>query len=185
MPLVTAVLAACGGGSTNAPIGGTLSGLDSGQSVTLQDNGSDNLTLIANGTFSFAGRISDDSTYNVTVVSQPTGQTCQLANASGTVDSTGDAVTSVSVACVDTSSVGGTVSGLATGTAVTLSNGSVLLPVGANGSFAFPGILLAGTTYTVTVAVQPAGETCTVTNGSGIYASGTVTNIAVTCSAGT
>ena len=40
-------LAACGGGL--ATIGGTVSGLDAGGSVVLQDNGTDNLTVTTNG----------------------------------------------------------------------------------------------------------------------------------------
>jgi large repetitive protein len=34
-------------------VGGTLTGLPAGDTVTLQDNGSDNLTLSNNGTFTF------------------------------------------------------------------------------------------------------------------------------------
>ena len=44
-------LSGCGGG--NSTIGGTISGLASGSSVTLQDNGADSLTVTANGSFSF------------------------------------------------------------------------------------------------------------------------------------
>ena len=73
-------------------------------------------------------------------------------------------------------------SGLAAGTAVTLSNGTVLLPIATNGPFPFPGTIVAGTAYDVTVAVQPVGQTCAVTNGTGTFGTGTVTNIAVTCS---
>ena len=35
-------------------VGGTLTGLPAGDTVTLQDNGGDNLTLTTNGTFTFA-----------------------------------------------------------------------------------------------------------------------------------
>jgi hypothetical protein len=45
-------LVACGGGG-QAGIGGTVSGLDAGQSVTLRNNNADTLTVTANGTFRF------------------------------------------------------------------------------------------------------------------------------------
>jgi hypothetical protein len=175
-------LAACGGGG-NANIEGSVSGIATGQSVTLQDNGSDTITVTASGSFTFPTQLSGGSSYNVTVLTQPAGQVCQVANGTGSVDSNADTVNTIAVACVSTATLTGTVSGLTSGTAVTLSNGSVLLPVATNGPFAFPGLLTAGTSYQVTVATQPAGLSCTVTNGSGsVPTSGTPTAITVTCS---
>ena len=60
--LALAALSACSGGSapmTPPPpmiysIGGTVSGLDAGQSIVLQDNGVDALTVSANVPFTFA-----------------------------------------------------------------------------------------------------------------------------------
>ena len=179
--LASAVLAACGGGGGDANIGGTVSGLGTGLSVVLQDNGGDTLTLVDNGAFAFATKLGSGSAYNVTVLTHPTGQTCTLSGATGTVDSNGADVTSVTVACISTSTLTGTVSGLASGTAVTLSNGTVLLPVAANGACAFPGVLNSGTSYTVSVATQPVGLTCTVTNGSGTITTNAPTPITVTC----
>lgn len=63
-------------------IGGDVVGLASGQSVVLQDNGGDNLTVGANGAFTFATALAFNATYNVTVLTQPAnGQTCQVATA--------------------------------------------------------------------------------------------------------
>jgi hypothetical protein len=174
-------LAACGG-KDGAGIGGTLSGLAAGQVVALSDNNTDALTLEANGTFQFPTDLASGAPYSVAVVGQPSGQVCEVANGAGTVDSSGDAVTNVAVACVTTSSLGGTVSGLAAGTAVTLSNGTVLLPVTTNGAFAFPGVLVAGTNYEVTVATQPLGQTCAVVNGTGAITAASVNAVGVTCS---
>jgi hypothetical protein len=118
----------------------------------------------------------------VTVLTQPVGQTCSVANATGTVDSRGDSVTSVSITCAGNSSVGGTVSGLPAGTALTLSNNGTLLPVAANGSYAFPGLLAAGSTYNVTVATQPAGAICTLSNpSSGTVVANVQAVVNVTC----
>jgi hypothetical protein len=182
LALPAALLVACGGTASDATIGGTLSGLGTGLSVVVQDNSGDTTTLAANGTFQFPTLLATGANYSVTVLTQPIGQTCTVGNASGLVDLT-DNVTNVTLTCAASASLTGTVSGLAGGTSVALSNGSVLLPIAANGMFAFPGLLAAGTTYSVTVTVQPAGEQCTVTNGQGtIPASGLATPIAITCS---
>jgi hypothetical protein len=178
-----ALLVACGGTASDVTIGGTLSGLGIGLSVVVQDNGGDNTTLAANGSFQFPTLLATGANYNVTVLTQPIGQTCTVGNASGLVDETADNVTNVTLTCAASASLTGTVSGLAAGTSVTLSNGSVQLPIAANGAFAFPGLLAAGTAYSVTVLVQPAGEQCTVTNGQGtVPVSGLATSVSVVCS---
>jgi hypothetical protein len=180
--LITACgLAGCGGGDS-AGIGGTVVGLDAGESITLQDNNTDSLTLAADGPFRFATALSASATYSVTILTQPTGQVCQVVNGTGQVDSSADSITSVTIACITTSSLGGTVSGLAAGTAVILSNGTVLLPVATNGPFAFPDVLAAGAAYNVAVATQPLGQTCSVTNGVGVIGPTSTTAVTVTCS---
>ena len=173
-------LAACGGGS-DATIGGYISGLGTGLSVVLQNNNADALTLTSNGTFTFATTLASGNAYAVTVLTQPVGQTCTVTNGSGTVDSNSDPVVAVAVTCTTSSSLGGTVSGLAAGTSVTLSNGGVLLPVAANGAFAFPGILATGSTYNVSVATQPAGQTCTVSTPSGTIVANVMASVTVNC----
>lgn len=177
-----ALLVACGG-AADATIGGTLGGLGTGLSLVLQDNGADSLTLSANGGFHFATQLGANGTYAVTVLTQPVGQTCTVGNATGAVDANGDDVTNVTVSCVASASLTGTVSGLPAGTSVTLANGGVQLPIAANGGFAFPGLLAAGTAYSVTVAVQPAGHSCAVANGQGtVPASQIAASITVACS---
>lgn len=78
-------------------VGGTVSGLDSGKTVVLQDNGGDDLTISANGTFTFATALVNGTAYNVTVLTQPTGQTCAASSNTGTI--AGANVTNVSVVC--------------------------------------------------------------------------------------
>jgi len=181
---VTNVAVAC-----TAPtftIGGTVSGLNSGTSVTLLDNGGDALTQSANGSFVFKTALAGGKTYNVTVGTQPTGETCTVTNGSGTVGTAN--VTNVAVACkaAATFSIGGTVSGLNSGTSVTLlDNGGDGLTVSANGAFTFSTHIASGSMYNVTVGTEPTGETCTVTNGSGTVGSANVTNVVVACSSGT
>jgi len=82
-------------GSMSYSIGGTVTGLIG--SVVLQDNNGDNLTVAANGAFTFATKITSGSPYNVTVLTQPTGLTCLVAGGSGTATTT---VSSVGVNCL-------------------------------------------------------------------------------------
>jgi hypothetical protein len=165
-------------------IGGTVSGLTSGASVTLLNNGANALKVTANGAFTFTTALDYGAAYDVTVGTEPTGETCTVTAGSGTVTKK---VTTVKVACKASSttfSIGGTVSGLNTSASVTLlDNGTNSLKVTANGSFTFTTKLASGATYKVTVGTEPTGETCTVTNGSGTVGTANVTNVAVACAA--
>jgi hypothetical protein len=78
-------------------IGGSVSGLAPGKSVVLQNNSGDDLTLVTNGSFSFATSMTDGDAYAVTALTQPAGQTCVVTSGSGTVG--GANVTNVAVAC--------------------------------------------------------------------------------------
>jgi hypothetical protein len=160
-------LTACGGGDYVANVGGTVGGLNSGQSLTLQNDGKDNLSVSKNGSFFFSKKSVLGEAYKATLLTQPNGQVCQVFNGTGSVNSRSDDVTSIVVTCVNLPVLAGTVSGLAAGTTLTLANAGVQLPVNSNGGFAFPGVLAIGTSYQVSVLIQPTGQTCTVTNGSG------------------
>lgn len=81
-----------------------------------------------------------------------------------------------------TFTVGGTVTGLASGKTVVLKNNTNTVLVSSTApSFTFPA-QNAGTSWNVSVAIQPSGQTCTVANASGTNISANVTNVAVTCS---
>ena len=161
-------------------VGGTVSGLSG--TVVLQDNGGNDLSVGASGGFTFGTGLATGAAYSVTVKTSPAGQTCTVANGSGTVGSAN--VTNVAVTCAaaSTYSIGGTVSGLS-GTVVLQDNGGNDLSVGASGGFTFSTGLATGAAYNVTVKTSPAGQTCTVANGSGTVGSANVTNVAVTCAA--
>ena len=51
----------------------------------------------------------------------------------------------------------------------------------ANGTFTFATALATGAPYSVTVQTNPAGQTCTVSDGSGTVGSANVTSVAVSC----
>jgi len=93
----------CGGSTVNTTISGTVIGLSGGTSVGLTDNGSDTITVGANGAFTFDVQVASGSGYAVTIATQPAGEFCTVTNGSGTIDSNGDPVTNVVVSCVTTS----------------------------------------------------------------------------------
>ena len=72
---------ASAGGTTSFTVGGTVSGLSG--TVVLQDNGGDNLSVTANGSFTFATKVASGSAYSVTVKTNPSGQTCTVTSGSG------------------------------------------------------------------------------------------------------
>ena len=78
-------------------VGGTLTGLPGGATVTLQDNGSDNLTLSTNGTFTFPTALPNGQSYSVTyrATSSKFGAYTFFTNGSGTISGTN--VTNVAV----------------------------------------------------------------------------------------
>src|SRR2546430_6442599 len=88
--LALLVLTSCGGGGSApspAPstfqIGGTVSGLASGASLTLSDNGTDSLTVNTNGMFTFPAALKPRARYTLPLAQQPSGRQCFLANPAG------------------------------------------------------------------------------------------------------
>ena len=168
-----------------ATIGGTLSGLSAGASLTLSD-ATTTLPLTANGIFVFSD-VYAAGAYSVSATSQPSGQICAVRNGSGTIDAAGDGVLDIVVSCVAGASLGGMVNGLAPAQSVTLSDGISTALVTTNGTFGLGDSLAAGAPYAVSVATQPAGQVCTVSaNGSGTIDGNDdpVTTIAVSCANG-
>jgi uncharacterized repeat protein (TIGR03803 family) len=186
-------LAGCGGGSggggggggspspTSYSIGGSVSGLSSGQSVTLLNNGADPVTVGANGAFSFSTSMATGNAYAVTVQTQTAGVACSIAGASGAVGSSN--VTSVVVTCVAGYTVGGTVYGLSGGESITLlSAGEQALVLSASGTFTFSPALPTGTGYEIIELPEPTSSVpCSIVNGSGTVGSANVTNVIVSC----
>jgi len=77
-------------------IGGAVTGLTSG-SVVLQNNGTGDLTINADGSFNFSNAITDGGNYSVSVKTQPIGHDCQVTGGTGTV--AGNNVVNVAVTC--------------------------------------------------------------------------------------
>ena len=185
------VLVGCGGGGTEYDsksfnVGGTVSGLNSSTSVQLSyGDAANTVTVAANGSFQFPKALPFNTSYAVTVGTQPTNQTCTVTNGGGTARAT---VSNITVACVSNGyTISGTVSGLTTGAEVRLNNMVNSIPdfltVSANGPITFTTPVLPTSTYRVTVASTSglaAGAYCSVSNSTGTP-SANVTNVRVSC----
>lgn len=177
---VALALSACGSGKkeieepgpqTTFTVGGTITGLSG--SVVLRLNGGSDLTVNAPGSFTFATQLATGAGYTVTIASQPSTQVCGpgVTNGTGAIGSAN--VSNVSLSCANYS-VGGTVTGL-TGSGLVLQvNGANDLSVAAASSnFTFPAsVSLGGLLYSVHIKSQPAGQTCTIVDSSGLVTAG-------------
>jgi large repetitive protein len=103
MPLV--LISACGGSGTPAPtipsnvyrIGGTISGLADGNSITLTNNGGDAVTKSTNGSFRFSNALVDGSNFKIAISSLPNNQPCTSTYNTGTVN--GATIDHINVFC--------------------------------------------------------------------------------------
>jgi 6-phosphogluconolactonase len=187
-------LTSCGGSGDGTPslpmsthsVGGTVTGL-SGTGLVLRNNGGNDQTIAANGSFVFSTLVAAGANYSVSVVTQPSNpsQTCVPSGGAGVVGSAN--VTSVIVNCTsDAFAVGGSVSGLV-GTGLVLQNNyGDDLNVGASGIITFSTPMQSGTLYGVSVRTQPTTprQVCTVVSGSGTVAAVAVSDIVITCNSG-
>lgn len=167
-------------------VGGTVTGLV-GPGLVLTNNGGNAKPITADGAFSFTQSVASSGPFAVAIQTQPTGQTCDVSGATGTVG-VGN-VTTVVVNCTpSTYTIGGTVTGLA-GTVVLRNNDGADQPLNANGTFAFPIPQGPSTAYSVTLLTQPtyppSSQTCTVTAGAGTVAGANVTSVAIACTTNT
>ncbi|GGC59969.1 hypothetical protein [Undibacterium terreum] len=180
-------------------VGGTLNGMNTGASMTLENNINntdttlqDSKTLSVNGVFTFPKYMPTGKPYDFSVYIQPVAQNCTITNGTGVADNTkpvGSFANIASVNCVQAVPVSVALSGLAAGgTIVFQNNGDTnsinMITQTINGNFTFNQSMVEGQAYNVTVGTQPAGQICTVTNGSGIAHLANpagASNIPVTC----
>lgn len=160
-------------------VGSSISG-HTGNVVIQNNNGSNQTIASGTSTFSFTG-LANNANYAVTVLTPPAGQTCSVTNGTGAISSAN--VTNVSITCTTTPttySVGGSISGH-TGNVGILNNGAGLQTIGTGTStYSFTG-LASGSNYSITISSHPAGQTCTVSNGTDFGLASNVTNANITC----
>lgn len=208
---LAAGLAACGGGTSDYTIGGTVTNLQYGPLV-LTTNGMEvaiqpqrdaagNLVLTTN--YAFPKQLKYGEIYDVTlkpagtdadgltVYQQPPHQVCGPSTAPGNITKeTAGRLSVINAAFICTlasHTVGGTITGLAADNLV-LNNGGTQLALGKNTttgayptSFTFATPVTYKETYGVTVLTQPAGQTCTVSNGAGEMGDEAITTVRINC----
>ena len=160
-------------------VGGNVSGLAAGEAVTLINNGSDNKTVSANGSFTFDTFLESGSSYSVTVGTNPPGKICSVTRGSGTVGVSN--VTNVAVACAvpapTVSSVSPTSGTTTGGTSITITGTNLTGATGITvGGAACTGVTI--TSATSATCSTPAGSAGTasilVTTGGGTNAANTL-----------
>ncbi len=168
------VTATCTTKGANDTISVAVTGLTG--TLVMQDDKADTLTFTTNNTQSFATTYASGSTYSVTVKTQPSGQTCTLSsNSSGTITAN-ITITATCTTNTTNDKISVAVTGL-TGTLVVQDDKADTLTFNSNTTQTFATSYASGSTYSVSVQTQPAGQTCTLSSN----ASGTITsNITVT-----
>jgi hypothetical protein len=81
-------------------IGGTVAGVPGGETLIIQNNGGDDLTISADGSFVFLTPIADGATYSVTVLTNPASATCTVSGGTGTGTVSSANVTNVTIGCI-------------------------------------------------------------------------------------
>jgi hypothetical protein len=169
-------------------VGGTVSGLATNNQVILQNNLGDNLTVSANGPFTFLSLIDDELTYSVTVMTNPTSpnQTCTItSNGSGMIN--GNNVAETQVECVTNSYfIGGSVSGLITGNYLIIINNGNFKIITTNEPYVFETPLLDEQEYNVMIDLQPNSpiQPCTIVNGNSVLAGNDIIDVNIECLVG-
>lgn len=184
------VLAGCGGKS-EFTITGTFydaSGFVTGvKNPGLElANGDDVIAIPVGATaFSFPRTVEYGDNFNVVVKTQPQHMTCSPVNTSGTAGRT-ESVTIPITCSQNTYSVLVAVKGLAAAGATTdaklqLINGSSVVEILSTAPSANFGSIPVGSAYGITIFQQPTGQTCTITNGSGVMGDANRADAVVDC----
>ena len=185
----------CGDGSSSSvfnfttggsyKVGGTVNGLN-GPGLTLKlNNGTPMSVAQGSTTFQFPNSLPTGTGYAVTIGASSAGQTCTVANGTGTINAAD--VNDVAVNCVDlpptSNTIGGRVRGMTAPGLVLQLNGGLTVTQNSNGLYNFVPGLPSGAAYAITVMTHPAGQTCVVSNGTGTMPNYAVTNVDVDCAA--
>ncbi|MDY0975214.1 hypothetical protein SOM61_09575 [Massilia sp. CFBP9012] len=175
-------LSACGGSDGQLELGGTFEGVTKPGLVVTSGGQEKAITPPANGSgqgrWAFDNLISTDDRYSVDFKSKPSNvKDCKIANPSGRA---GYHVYTVYITCeLNRHALSGSVSNLKG--SLVLVNGADRVTVQAGATAFKMADVAEDSPYGVAVLEQPAGQTCTVSNGSGTIGPAPVTNVAVTC----
>lgn len=135
--------------------------------------------------FDFGPMLLPGDPYEVTIVTEPTLQTCTISNEQGNiVDSD---ITDVTIVCTMLISVGGSYStvvspGVTTGDfEIAFGDNTLSLSGGDEQPFDFGPMLHSGDPYAVTIVTQPDLQYCTITNEAGNVVDEYITDIRIDC----
>jgi uncharacterized repeat protein (TIGR03803 family) len=175
-------------------VGGTVTGLKPARLLKLLNNGADLTSFSGHAdgspvTFSFKDSVAIDSSYTVTVATNPSDEVCTVASAGGYTGINYDHnnVDYVHFMCdsvTNARTIGGTVTGLAKGNQIVLqNNGTDEKIITSNGAFTFATKVVANSSYEVRILNQSANQVCTLQNsvGEGQAVQSDVSNVTVTC----
>jgi hypothetical protein len=173
-------------------VGGSLSGLSAGDTLVIANSNGDHTTIDpTQSTYTMNEPVAYGASYALTVLTQPTGKTCVIANASGTNVTAN--VTNANLSCAATLyTIGGTITGLNAATGLVLqNNGGDNTAISANATtFSMTTGVPANALYSITVLTQPtpssvanatATISCTVSNGGGTTPNGNITSVLINC----
>jgi hypothetical protein len=163
-------------------VGVTVSGLATGNSVVLQNNGGDDLTVSDGVLNNFSTVLDDGTNYAITVFTDPTtpSQSCTVMSGTGTFNGI-NVVVSV-VCAIEQFYIGGMSSGLVTGNPVALKLGAENLFVD-TATFVFTNPMDDESNYTVIINGEPVSpsQTCSLVNATGQIMAADVTDVEVNC----
>ncbi|RYE69969.1 MAG: hypothetical protein EOO79_00750 [Oxalobacteraceae bacterium] len=159
-------LAACGGGSGDLLLQGTIYSGVTKAGLILTNNGGDDLVVPAGATsFQFSRAVSTDDEFNVEVKQYPSNvKTCTIVN--GKARANYYTIAQVSMSCeIKTHPLVIKINGLSTNGLVVV-NGTDRKEVQPNLPTLAMNPVYEDGAYGVTILTQPTGQTCTVSNGS-------------------
>jgi len=185
-PIALALALAGCGGKESYTVGGTVNGLKfSGMELS---NGSSKVAVqpAADGSavkFQLPNSIDYGDEYEI-VIKQPAHQSCGPALSGGLKGSAGYTQTiDVTINCsVNAYSVGGPVTGLnVAGLVIINGNGTAQEIAKDATSFTYTDAILSQSSYGLVVLKQPAGKSCTISNGTGVMQDAKVETVAINC----
>jgi hypothetical protein len=178
-------LSACGGGSGDLPLSGTVSNVTKDGLVLRNEGNGDETTVVSPySSFAFSKYMSTDDEFNIVVKSLPSNASACTVN-NGKARANYYTIAQISVNCtIKTHALNVTVNGL-NGAGLVLNNGADRQNVAAGVTKVTMTPVSEGGLYGVTIYQQPSGQTCSVANGSGIVAETDVNTVVVNCAAST
>ncbi len=166
--------------SSEYEIGGTVAGLQ-GSGLILELNAIEDLAISSSGDFKFSTKLSSGSKYSVIVKQHPSSpnQYCDVSN--GNNSGLFSTISDIRIECgLPRFFLGGNITGLS-GTLILQNNGSDTSSFTTNGAYNLNSKVPDLSSYSVTIASQPAGQTCFLVSNIGTIASNDVTTIDVNC----